>query len=523
MQILKPLLASALLASAAFAAPALSAVAQAQEIDVLELTIADIQAAYEAGDYTAEELTQAYLDRIATYNPAYNAFTALNDAALDEARAIDEARAAGEELGPLAGIPLLVKEAIDMAGFPATVGWAPLSSHTGGIDLIPSRDAPVVQLLRDAGVIILGRTNIPVFSSAGDTNNSWAGITYNAVDRSLSPGGSSAGSATGLAANFAVLALGEETRGSLQIPGAAQSVVAVKPTFGLVPNTGVNPIGGSATDVVGPMARTVTDAALMLDVIAGYHMEDPKTISTVGHIPADGYTSLLSDTALDGVRIGIYGEGFDAEVLTEETAALFEAAIAELEAEGAVPVYDVFAGGEVAALETTPTGMETGPYDWDRYYSRYGNGITGLADVVAMLDPADLAEGEPGNRFVRDAEPFDYGDFIALREAYIDTFATIMEENELDVFVFPVFANGVPPLGDRQQTITVPEINISGLPGVVVPAGQYESGQPFALIFIGPMWSEAELLAYAYDYEQATNHRILPELSTEILTPAAVE
>src|SRR5690606_41664607 len=118
--------------------------------------------------------------------------------------------------------------------------------------------------------------------------------------------------------------------------------------------------------------------------------------------------------------------------MTEETAALFEAAIAELEAEGAVPVYDVFAGGEVAALETTPTGMETGPYDWDRYYSRYGNGITGLADVVALLDPADLAEDEPGNRFVRDAEPFDYGDFIALREAYIDTFATIMEENELD-------------------------------------------------------------------------------------------
>jgi len=522
MQFSKPFLRSTLLASVAFL-PAFTLTATAQEIDLLELTVADIQAAYAAGDYTAEQLTQAYLDRIATYNPAYNAFTAMNDAALDEAQAIDARRAAGEELGPLAGIPILVKEAIDMAGFPSTAGWAPMASQAGGIDFIPSRDAPVVHALREAGAIIIGRTNIPVFSSAGDTNNSWAGITYNAVDRSLSPGGSSAGSALGLAANFAVLALGEETRGSLQIPAAAQSVVAVKPTFGLVPNAGVTPIGGSATDVVGPMARTVTDAALMLDVMAGYDIEDPKTISTVGHLPKEGYTSQLSDKALEGVRIGIYGEGFDAEVMTEETAALFAAAVAELEAQGAVAVTDVFAGGEVAALPTSPNGMESGAYDWNQYYSRFGNGITGLADVLAKLDPEVTAEGQPGNRLTRDSAPFDFSDFIAVRETYLDTFAAIMEENDLDGFVFPVFANGVPPLGDRQQTITVPEINMSGLPGVVVPAGAYESGQPFALIFIGPMWSEAKLLAYAYDYEQATHHRIVPELTTEVLTTAAVE
>lgn len=488
--------------------------AMAQEIDVMELTIADIQAAYAAGEYTAEELTQAFLDRIAIYEPSYNAFTFMNEAALEEARAIDAARAAGEPLGPLAGVPIVIKEAVDVAGFPSTAGWAPLSSLAGGIDLIPGVDAPVVAQLRAAGAIILGKTNIPVFSAAGDANNSWAGPTYNAVNRELSPGGSSAGTATAVSGNFAVAGLGEETRGSLQIPAHFQSVVAVKPTFGLVPNTGVTPLGGSTTDVIGPMARTVTDAATMLDVMAGYTIFDPKTISSVGHVPEGGYTSLLSDTALEGARIGLFGPGFEEIELSEETAALWEAAIAELEAEGATTIADAFAGSDLQALGANPGGMESMTYDFDQYIRRMGPDAIAhnIEELVALLPPEELESGFPA-RLAADPTAPDMTDFIALREAYLDTFAAVMEANDLDVLVFPVDANGVPELGGPGRvTITVPEINISGLPGVIIPAGEYANGMPFSLIFIGPMWSEAELLAYAYDYEQATHHRIVPEL-----------
>ena len=141
--------------------------AGAAQINVSELTIDDVQRGFKERTFTSEELTQAYLERIAIYEPTYNAFTSMNSKALEEARAIDKRRVAGEKLGPLAGVPVVVKESMDVAGLPSTFGWAPLSSATGGIDLIPERDAPVVSRLHQAGAIILGKTNIPAFSDDG--------------------------------------------------------------------------------------------------------------------------------------------------------------------------------------------------------------------------------------------------------------------------------------------------------------------------------------------------------------------
>ena len=250
------------------------------ELDVVELTISDVQAGFAAGRFTSEALTLAFLARIEHYEPYYNAFTFMNPTALADARAIDIRRAAGEALGPLAGVPVVVKEAMDMVGFPSTGGWSGLNSATGGIDLFPERDAPVVARLKAAGAVILGRTNIPAFSHDGArANTSWDGPTFNAVDRSICPGASSSGTATAVSASFAVVGLAEETGGSIQNPGAAQSLVSVKPSFGLVPNTGVMPLAGSTRDVVGPHAKSVRDAALLLDVLAGYTPEDPKTVA----------------------------------------------------------------------------------------------------------------------------------------------------------------------------------------------------------------------------------------------------
>jgi len=522
MTSLKPSLRSALLASVALALGGIAT--QAQEIDLTELTVDEIQTAFAAGDYTAEELTQAYLERIETYEPVYNAFVSMNENALEDARAIDERRAAGEELGPLAGIPIAIKEAMDVAGLPSTTGWPAMSSAAGGIDFIPQTDAPLVARLREAGAIIIGKTNIPQFSAAYNANNSWAGPTYSAFGPDASPGGSSAGSATAVSGNFVVLATAEDTSGSIQAPAGVQGIVGVKPTFGLVPNAGIAPLGGSLRDVGGPFARTVKDAAVMLDVIAGYSPADPKTVASIGHTPEGGYTSMLSETALEGARIGLYGPGFEDTPLSEETEALYQQAIAELEAQGATVIEDPFAGTDFAALakDRSGLGIESMAYDMGLWLQRMGPDVPAhtLAELTEVLGANPFGEDSVASRFVppetlKDpTSPPDLTEFVEVREQYLSLWEEVMEAHDLDALVFPHDHNGTPTrLEGGHSVVAVPEINIGGTPGVVVPAGQYENGMPFSLIFLGPQWSEGQLLAYAYDYEQATHHRIVPELA----------
>ncbi|WP_043353417.1 amidase, partial [Methylobacterium sp. B1] len=185
-----------------------------------EMTVADAQAAFARG-VTAEALTRAFLARIENYNPRYNAVIFLNPHAVEEARAIDRRRAAGEALGPLAGVPVVIKDTMDVAGLPTTAGWHFLCAKAGGVDLMPATDAPVVARMRAAGCVILGKTNVPVLSATGShANDSWAGPTLNAMAPDLLPGGSSAGTATAVAASLAVLGLAEETGGSIQNPAS---------------------------------------------------------------------------------------------------------------------------------------------------------------------------------------------------------------------------------------------------------------------------------------------------------------
>ena len=512
------------------------------EIDVTELTIADVQAGFAAGTYTSEQLTAAHLARIEKYEPFYNAFTFMSPDALADARAADARRAAGKSLGPLDGVPVVVKEAMDMVGLPSTAGWGPLSSLAGGIDLMPGVDAPVVARLKAAGAVILGKTNIPAFSYDGArANTSWDGPTYNAVNRAIAPGASSSGTGTAISASFAVVGLAEETGGSIQNPGAAQSLISVKPTFALIPNTGVAPLAGSTRDVVGPHARTVRDAALLMDVLAGYTPADPKTVAAIGNLPAGGYTSLLSDTALKGKRLGLYGTGWRTKPVAEETAKLYARAIEELKSRGAVLVDDPFAGTEFASLALEgpfdSRGLESIIYDFDNFLRRMGPGVaaTSYKALAAML-PSDpfgedgiLARIRAGSAVVRKSledptVPPDLGEFLAARTAYLTLFNKVMAENQLDGLVFPQSEGPLPGIFEAAEYLatTVSEINIAGLPGVTVPAGQYANGGPFALIFVGKMWSEAQLLAFAYDYEQATHHRIVPQLvETPYPMPAA--
>ncbi|WP_311273801.1 amidase [Methylobacterium sp. WCS2018Hpa-22] len=505
------------------------------DLDIVEMTLADVADAFASG-VTSEALTLAFLDRIAAYNPHYNAIIVMNPQALDDARAIDARRAAGEALGPLAGVPVVIKDPMDMAGLPTTAGWRFLSAQAGGVDLIPETDSPVVARMRAAGCVMLGKTNVPVLSATGShANDSWAGPTLNSAAPDCLPGGSSAGTATAVGASLAVLGLAEETGGSIQNPASAQGLVGIKPTFALVPNAGVVPLAGSTRDVVGPIARCVRDAALTLDVLAGYTAADPKTVAGIGKRPKGGYTSKLDRNGLQGKRLGLFGPGWRDLPLSAEATDLYARAQSEITACGATLVADPFAGTGFAAL-AEPTeglnyfdarGMESVPYDLHLYLQRLGSSAA-LPSVAAFAEATadEDAFGPKGVlRYLHQypvfeailadpTRPPDLSDFLALREAYLDIFNRVMDENGLDGLVFPQMRDELPPLhgGLAINETTVCEINIAGLPGVTLPAGAYASGSPFNLIFVGRMWSEADLLGFAYAYEAATGYRKAPSL-----------
>jgi Asp-tRNA(Asn)/Glu-tRNA(Gln) amidotransferase A subunit family amidase len=506
----------------------------APAVDVVELTVDQAQAALASRRYSARQLAEACLTRIARYNPRYNAIITPNPEALAEADAIDRRRAAGEQLGPLAGIPIVVKDTVDMRGLPTTAGWKPLSAATGGVSLVPERDAPVVARLRAAGVVILGKTNVPVFSGSDqNANDSWAGPTLNATVPLRMPGGSSAGTATAVASSMAVWGVAEETGGSIQFPAGYQGLVGIKTTFGLVPTVGVVPLGGSTRDVLGPIARTVRDAAFALDAMAGPSAEDSKTTAAQGHLPPDGYVAALKGATLKGQRIGLYGPGWLDKPLKGENKALYERAVHALERMGAVLVRDPFAATPFASL-AKPTGdwqydqrgEESVAYDMDQYLRRLGPSaaIHSVAELVRVTGQDPFSETGP-LAYERAApelmasladlsKPPDLSRFQSAREQYLRVFNEVMDRQHLDALVYPQALDEPPPLmsGQLGWSTTESQINIAGLPGVVVPAGYYNSGSPFTLMWVGRQWDEARLLRLAYAYEQHTRARRAPAL-----------
>ncbi len=501
----------------------------APDIDVVELTAEQIQSDFAEGRYTAVQLTQALLARIERHEDLYNAFISMNPDALATAAALDREYASTGGRGPLHGVPVVIKDNIDYGGQVTTAGYDGFSASAGGVDMIPDDDAAVVTRLREAGAIILGKTNLPDFAGHGTrTESSVAGVTLNAYDVTRIPGGSSGGTATAVNASFAVLGLGTETGGSIQNPSAAQALVGVKPTYGLVPLEGVVPLSGSYADVVGPMAKTVRDAAVALDVLAGPTPEDLATYAASGHMPEDGYAAALDPAALAGRRFGLVGEGWrDTWLpLAEETEAMYREAVAALQGRGAETVEDPFAGtGFVELYGERARVPSAAAYDMLNYFLGLGPG--------AAFHSVEEWEALSGKSF-RDRDDSDRppparpsateeGDaFQGWRADIRALFRSVLEENDLDGLFFP---QAGAPIGDLVEDPERPDynpnnhpelpsnvINDIGLPVVTVPFGYYPDGTPFVLAFIGDLWTEAELLAYAYDLEQATMARIPPQL-----------
>ena len=463
-------------------------------IDLDRTSIPALQQALTSRQITSQQLVSAYLRRIEQLNtrgPGLNAVRALNRHALDDARRSDRERREHRIRGPLHGIPVLIKDNIDLTGMPTTAGAMALARS------IPRADAFLVQRLRSAGAIILGKANLTEFANfttAGMPSgySGLGGQVLNPYDASQTPSGSSSGSATAAAAALAAATIGTETSGSILSPAVANSVVGVKTTVGLVSRTGVIPISATQ-DTPGPMARSVFDAAVLLTALTGIDREDPATEASAGVVGTD-YTRALSRTALAGSRIGV------ASAPTGNPGDIFNRAVEVLRAQGAtvVPVTVDTAG--------LPPSILTFEFkrDLNAYLARLpASAPMKTLDDVIRFNIAGAATGtiKFGQTLLVESNNIDLNDpavratYEANRDAGIATarqrIDSVLQTQSLDAILF--FGNGSAGIGARAL-----------YPSVAVPIG-YDpaNGRPVGMTFLGTAFTEARLLALTYAYEQA--------------------
>lgn len=513
-----------LLISAALAA-GFAPVAFAKTFDLETAGVQDIQAAVDAGALTYEKLTSLYLARIAAYDqkgPGLNAIITLNAKALETARALDAEFKAKGRRSPLHGIPVLAKDNYDTSDMPTSGGTFLLAES------VPYADAPTIKQLRDAGAIIIAKTNMDEFAHGGIGFSSRIGQTHNPHDPLRHPAGSSGGTGAGLAAWYAPLGLGSDTGGSIRGPSSANGVVGIKPTNGLVSRTGIMPCV-LTFDTGGPMARTVYDAALALGFLTGVDSRDPLTNTSAGLFYKD-YTQFLKTGALKGVRLGVIRDltGTDPEVDR-----VFNASLEELKGLGAVLVDPV--NFPAIALQNRAVVMEPIRAEVrDNYAAYLGTLRPGFPHSIAEIADQGMKLTAPKGRF--QPHPSVFTRFKALSErppitslsytsakqhgmaAVQGAVLGMMADKQLDALVYPTRSRRpelidpeTPKIVDRPSTPSLTSIaNVTQFPDVIVPAGLTSDKLPVTISFFGPAYSEPRLLGYAYSYEQGTHHRASP-------------
>jgi Asp-tRNA(Asn)/Glu-tRNA(Gln) amidotransferase A subunit family amidase len=493
----------------------------AAPFEVMEASIGDIHTAYRAGALTARQLIQKYLDRIEAYDrrgPTINAIITLNPNALDDAGRIDEAYAASGFVGPLHGIAVLVKDEIDTVGMPTTMGTLVFKEYR------PTRDAFVIEKLRAAGAIILGKTTLSEFA-AGDTYGSMFGVTRNPYDLERTVGGSSGGSGASLAASFSTVALGEETFASIRRPGAWNAVVALRPTPGLVSRSGMWDGYPTLNAQMGPMARNIRDLAHLLDVMVGYDSEDPLTAAGVG-MAEGSYLQALDEDGLRGARIGILREpiGNNSDPESDDfkkVDSAFQQSVAELRAAGAILVDPLEIPDLKELLAKRASDEIASDEALRRYLARNPNSPYRTREDIANA-PA-LLEGYPRPRLDRweiplpVTEPAEYLEYLRARDQLMINILKMMADHRLDAIVHKTVEHQPNLIEDG---INPPYLSARGVPAlntflaysaiITAPSGFTSDGLPVGITFFGRPYSEPLLLKLSYAYEQATHHRRPP-------------
>jgi Asp-tRNA(Asn)/Glu-tRNA(Gln) amidotransferase A subunit family amidase len=487
--------------------------AKQDSFDVIETTIAETQAAIRSGKITCRQIVQIYLKRIAAYDQPtrLNTVVTLNPDALADAQKLDKEFARTSKLRPLQGIAVVVKDNYDTKGLQTTAGSLALKGF------VPKEDAFMVKRLREAGAIVLFKSNMAEWAfSPVVTESSIEGITRNPYDLSRVPAGSSGGTAAAVAANLAEVGVGSDTGDSIRGPSSHNDLVGIRPTMGLTSRDGIIPLNSKA-DVGGPLARTVADAATVLSVVAGYDPADPVTKESEGKVARD-YTKFLDKKGLHGARIGVFRRYVDAATTDPEIKALTERAIEDIKAQGAevvdftIPDFDVISKGvscgdmqedvnTFLAVHGTnaPYHSLQDIYDSGLYLPSIGERLK------RSLDPKSNPNYHPGPCLDTYHDPKK----IAFRDAIV----AAMDAAKLDAIIYPTWSNPPrlvgdmkSPGGDNNQQLAPP----TGMPAITVPMGFTHGDLPAGISILGRSFSEPTLFKFAYAYEQATLHRRPP-------------
>ncbi|MEM7351378.1 MAG: amidase family protein [Acidobacteriota bacterium] len=485
----------------------------ASSFAVEETTIAAIHQAMTEGHLTARQLVEAYLARIAAYDqqgPSLNALVTINPRALERADELDVAFRQGGLTGPLHGIPVIVKDNYDTADLPTTAGSLSL------LESLPPDDAFQVRKIRQAGAIVLAKSNMAefAFSPYETVGSALPGYTRNPYDTRRVTAGSSGGTAAAVAANLGVVGLGTDTGNSIRGPSSHNLLVGIRSTMGLTSRDGIVPLYLDH-DIGGPMTRSVADAVAIFEVIAGYDPADAVTEASRDR-PQVAYSEHLKADGLQGARLGVVRQLADVDTGDAAIKQRFETTLDDLRTQGAT-LFDV----HIEELDSIPRNQRWCPrfqYDLDQYLTSLGPD----APVKSLVEVIESGKFHPSIH-----RSLEY--FRGLPEAPEESEACqvawangkklaagvrrILGESQLDALVYPTWSNPprligdlTTPAGDNSQDLS-PH---TGFPAITVPMGFVHGTLPAGVTFLGDAWSEARLIELAYAYEQATRHRAPP-------------
>jgi Asp-tRNA(Asn)/Glu-tRNA(Gln) amidotransferase A subunit family amidase len=486
----------------------------------MELSIADVHARFAQGLLTCTELTQRLLHRIERYDkqdPCLNALLTVSPHALETARHMD--REYGNNpaaVGPLHGIPVIVKDNYNTADLPTTGGSVVLAHAR------PQHDCFVVQQLRKAGALILAKANLTDLAMGGTTISSLGGQTRNPYDVLRTPGGSSGGTAAAIAANFGIIGTGSDTGQSIRSPASATSLVGLRPTRGLVSRSGILPIS-TTQDEAGPITRCIADAARMLDVMAGYDSDDPITAFGRRQKP-HSYVSFLEREGLRGARIGLITDLLGTEAIHAEVNVAVHHAVQLMEHLGATVLRLT-----VPHLTSLTADLSMGRFEFhaafNRYLARLGPGapVKSLTEFLAdgRFHRSIKSSLEMYAAVAEGTESTEYKSQWWGREALRQAIMTSMAHHDLDAVLYPHQKRLVASIGEEQLERNGVLSNGTGFPAITFPGGfsrpthSAPLGVPIGIELLGPEWSEPQLIRLAYAFEQAAQLRRPPASTPE--------
>jgi amidase len=484
--------------------------APASQFKLAEATVASIHAAFSSGQITCTQLVQMYLDRISAYDakgPALSAIITVNPKALDLAADMDRNyKTNPSSAGPLYCIPVILKDNFDTFDMPTSGGNITLK------DSVPPKDAFAVKKIRDAGAIILAKANLSEFARGGQSVSGLKGQALNPYDLKRTPGGSSGGTGAAIAANFAVLGTGSDTGQSIRSPASANSLVGVRPTRGLISRNGVIP-NSITQDEIGPITRTVEDAARLLDVIAGYDPADPVTALGVGHVPKS-YLDTLDANGLKGARLGVMMNMFGSDAVHAEVNRVTEEAILSLQTLGATIIRF-----NLSEYNDLSTRVDTDVYEakvaFDAYMATRGPNAPAksLADIVAAGRAHPMIQAILQRELsIKDGlnNP-EYKDHMLARDKLRVATLRVMADQSLDAIFYPhqrrLVAKVNEPQLERNGTLS----HGTGFPAITFPGGFSAEGVPIGVELLGREFSEPMLLKFAFAFEQGAKVRHPPQ------------